>query len=94
MGTAGPDDADLAGERIGAGQTIDLARVGAAHDGQDDLFSQLGILRQVDLIEEHALAGAAAHDDDLDRGKFGHFLSPVNIACCDSVPQAEQPFGR
>ena len=41
------DDGDLAGQRIGAADAVDLARVGRAHDREQDAVARRGVGRQV-----------------------------------------------
>ena len=55
------DDADLAGERVGAAHAVDLARVGRAHDGQQQAVARRRVGGQVVGEEIGALGGAAAH---------------------------------
>ena len=57
------DDGDLAGGGDGAAHAVDLLDVGGAHDLQEDLIPLGLVLGQVLLVENHGLAGAAAHID-------------------------------
>jgi len=64
---AGParplDDGDLAGQRIGAAEAVDLAPVGRAHGRQQHPVAQGPVARQVGGEEIGTLGGAATHQD-------------------------------
>ena len=57
------DDGELARQRIGAGQTVDLALIGGTEDLQDHGVALGAGSRQIVFLEENALAGTGAHDD-------------------------------
>src|SRR5690606_17477254 len=52
---------DLGGQRVGAADAVDLARVGRAHDRQEQRVALGRVGRQVVGEEIRALRGAAAH---------------------------------
>ena len=61
------DDRDLARERVGAADAVDLAWIGRAHDPQEQESSRVGrIGGQVVAHEERALRRAAAHQHAAD----------------------------
>src|SRR3546814_9322046 len=55
------DDGDLAGQRIGAADAVDLARIGRAHDRQQQRIARGLVRRQVAREEVGHLRGAAAN---------------------------------
>src|SRR5262249_19716662 len=56
------DDGELAGERIGAAEAVDLPLVGRAEHTEDRPTARVFTGRQVALLEEHSFAGSATHD--------------------------------
>jgi len=59
---AGRNDADLAGQRIGAADAVDLARVGGTHRGQQHAVARRDVGGQVAGPEKRAMRRAAAHE--------------------------------
>ena len=62
------DDRDLAGQRIGAADPVDLACVRRTHDGEQHPVAQRRVGREVGGQEERTLRRAAAHQRARDRG--------------------------
>ena len=58
-----PHDGQLAGEDVRTAQTVDLTRIGAAEDAQDQLVALFARRRQVGFVQVNALGCARAHDD-------------------------------
>jgi hypothetical protein len=65
------DDGHLAGERVGAAHTVDLARIGRAHDGEQHTVALRGVGGQVGGEEERTARRAAAHEQAGDGGLHG-----------------------
>jgi len=76
------DDCQLAGQRIGAGQTIDLAYVRAAENLQNQIIPLLGVVRQVIRLQIDALAGAAPHNDAGNSSLIKHTVSSSQFSGC------------
>ena len=72
---AGPrplrDDADLAGERMRAAKTVDLALVGRTHHREQHLVACRDVRGQVGGVEKRAARGAAAHEQAGNGGLHG-----------------------
>ena len=66
FGRRGRHDRDLAGERVGAADAVDLARVGRSHDPQQQVVARCRVARQVRREEVRALRRAAAHEHAAD----------------------------
>jgi hypothetical protein len=56
------DDGNLAREGMGAPDAVDLTRVGAPHDAEDQLVARCGVVRQVLGEEIRALRCPTAHE--------------------------------
>jgi hypothetical protein len=54
-------DADLAGQRVGAAQAVDLAPVRRAHHGQQHAVARRPVWRQIGFKEKRTARRAAAH---------------------------------
>lgn len=70
-----PDDGALAGQDVGAAESVDLSRVGAPKESEQQALPAARIAGHVPLGEKHRLAGAATHDDDGDSNLFAHALA-------------------
>ena len=82
-------DGDLAGERVGAAEPVDLALVGRSHDGEQHPVAQVRLTRQIVGEEVRPLRRAAAHEHARDRRLLHrHLLSP------SPSPSGESGLGR
>src|SRR3546814_14930341 len=76
----GADDGHLAGQRGGAAEAVDLARVGRAHGGEQHAVALGRVGGQVPGHEVGALGGAPAHDDAGDGAlRSGHDGVPEGL---------------
>jgi hypothetical protein len=63
------DDGELAGQRIGTAEPVDLTAVRRAEDGEDRPVALRRIAREIRLLEEDRLARPSAHDHAPDRSR-------------------------
>ena len=56
------DDSQLARQRVRTGQTVDLADIGAAEDGEDGFITQGLVLGKIVFLDKNAFTGTRAHD--------------------------------
>ena len=84
--TAGADDANLAGQRVGAAQSVNLAPVRRAHHGQQHAVAGGHVGGQVRGQKKRAARAAATHKEGGDGSLHGPIVGPMGAALYPSRP--------
>ena len=83
---AGADDADLAGQRVGAAHAVDLPAIRRAHHGQQHPVAGGHVGGQVRGQKKRAARAAATHKEGGDGSLHGPIVGPMGAALYPSRP--------